>query len=65
MHNVLYVATMNDKLYAFGADRSGPPLWMRDLTDEMANVTPVPIIDIMNSNNLNIVGNVAIGVQLD
>jgi hypothetical protein len=32
-HNVLYVATMNDKIYAFDADRSGPPLWMRDLTD--------------------------------
>jgi hypothetical protein len=59
-HNVLYVATMNDKVYAFDADRSGPPLWIRDFTDELAGITPVPIIDITNSNDLNIVGNVGI-----
>ena len=59
-HNVMYVATMNDKVYAFDADRSGPPLWMRDLTDEMTGITPVPITDITNNNNLNIVGNVGI-----
>src|SRR5882757_6078261 len=39
-HNILYVATMNDKVYAFDADKSGPPLWMRSFTDEMAGVTP-------------------------
>ena len=59
-HNVLYVATMNDKVYAFDADRPGPPLWMRSLTDEMAGITPVPITDITNDNDLNIVGNVGI-----
>lgn len=59
-HNVLYVATMNDKVYAFDADRSGPPLWRRDLTDESMGVTPVPISDITNSNELNIVGNAGI-----
>src|SRR5579872_6841991 len=26
-HNVLYVATMNDTVYAFDADKAGPPLW--------------------------------------
>jgi hypothetical protein len=26
--NVLYVATMNDKIYAFDAASPGPPLWM-------------------------------------
>jgi hypothetical protein len=31
--NVLYAATMNDRVYAFDADRPGPPLWMRHLTD--------------------------------
>src|SRR5947207_6091366 len=41
--NVLYVATMNDHVYAFDADRPGTPLWMRALTDEMAGVTPVPV----------------------
>ena len=58
--NVLYVATMNERVYAFDADRSGPPLWMRDFTDEPAGITPVPITDITNNNNLNIVGNVGI-----
>lgn len=58
--NVLYVATMNDKVYAFDADRPGPPLWMRSLTDEMAGITPVPITDITNDNDLNIVGNVGV-----
>lgn len=59
-HNVLYVATMNDKAYAFDADRSGPPLWLRDFTDEKAGITPVPVTDITNDNDLNIVGNVGI-----
>lgn len=59
-HNVLYVVTMNDKVYAFDADRAGPPLWLRDLTDEPAGVTPVPITDITNDNDLNLVGNAGI-----
>ncbi|HWB83951.1 MAG TPA: hypothetical protein VG675_07405 [Bryobacteraceae bacterium] len=59
-HNVLYVATMNDKVYAFDAEKSGPPLWMRDLTNERLGVTPVPITDITNNNGLNVVGNVGI-----
>jgi outer membrane protein assembly factor BamB len=58
--NVLYVATMNDKVYAFDADRAGPPLWMRDLTDEVHGVTPVPVADITNRPDLNVVGNVGI-----
>ena len=58
--NVLFVATMNDKVYAFDADQPGPPLWMRDFTDERAGVTPIPITDITNNNNLNLVGNIGI-----
>ncbi len=59
VRNVLYVATMNDKVYAFDADRpSTPPLWSRDFTSPPA-VTPVPITDIARPN-LNIVGNVGI-----
>src|SRR5207248_4931569 len=38
----------------------GPPLWVRDFTDEKAGITPVPITDITKDNNLNIVGNVGI-----
>ncbi|MCU1261964.1 MAG: Fibronectin type domain [Bryobacterales bacterium] len=58
--NVLYVATMNDKVYAFDADSNSPPLWMRDFTDESAGITPVPVVDITRRNDLNIVGNVGI-----
>ena len=58
--NVLFVATMNDKMYAFDADQPGPPLWMRDFTDESAGRTPVPVTGITNNNNLNLVGNIGI-----
>jgi hypothetical protein len=58
--NVLYVSTMNDKVYAFDSSRGGPPLWLRDFTDERSGVTPVPVSDITNSNDLNIVGNAGV-----
>lgn len=58
--NVLYLVTMDDKAYAFDADRPGAPLWVRDFTDESAGVTPVPITDITNSNDLNLVGTIGI-----
>jgi hypothetical protein len=51
---------MHDKAYAFDADRNAPPLWVRDFTDEKAGITPVPVTDITNDNDLNIVGNVGI-----
>ncbi len=57
--NVLYVATMNDKLYAFDADQPSPtPLWMRDFT-RPPSVTAIPITDLVAAN-LNIIGNVGI-----
>ncbi|MEP6919247.1 MAG: hypothetical protein ABJC89_26630, partial [Acidobacteriota bacterium] len=57
--NVLFVATMNDKLYAFDADSSSPsPLWMRDFTSP-PSVTAIPITDIAGPN-LNVIGNVGI-----
>src|SRR5205809_6018882 len=59
VRNVLYVATMNDKVYAFDADSSSPtPLWQRDFTSP-PTVTPVPITDIVAADR-NIVGNVGI-----
>jgi hypothetical protein len=58
--DVLYVATMEDRVYAFDAASSSPtPLWSRDFTSP-PSVTPVPITDLVGPN-LNIVGNV--GVQ--
>jgi hypothetical protein len=58
VRNVLYVATMNDKLYAFDADSASPSaLWMRDFTG--AGVTAVPMTDIVSPTR-NIIGNVGI-----
>jgi hypothetical protein len=60
-HNVLYVATMNDALYAFDADNSnGGLLWSDDFRNPSAGVTPIPITDLVGTNTLNIVGNVGI-----
>jgi glucose dehydrogenase len=43
VRNVLYVATMNDKVYAFDADTSSPtPLWTTDFT-RPPSIIPVPI----------------------
>ena len=59
-HNVLFVVTMNDAVYAFDADSSSnTPLWSLDLTTQVPGLTPVPITDLV-SPNLNIVGNVGI-----
>jgi PQQ-like domain len=59
VRNVLYVATMNDKVYAFDADSaSSTPLWTKDFTNP-PSVTAIPITDI-TAAGLNIVGNVGI-----
>ena len=59
LRNVLYVATMNDRVYAFDADSSSPtPLWTRNFTNPPA-VTAVPITDIVAAD-LNVTGNVGI-----
>ena len=45
VHNVVYVATQNDSVYAFDADgQSTTPLWHSSFTS--ATVTPVPSADI-------------------
>lgn len=59
-HNVVYLATMDDQVYAFDADAAGAALWHRDLTNPAGGVTPVPVADVTRNNNLNIVGNVGI-----
>ena len=63
VHNVLYVVTMNDVLYAFDADHNSPNgglLWSVDFRNPGAGVTPIPITDIVGFNDGNIVGNVGI-----
>ena len=58
--NVLYVATMNDKVYAFDADSASTDALLDARTSPMPPpVTPIPITDI-TSAGLNIVGNVGI-----
>jgi len=56
-HNVLYVATMNDRIYAFDAD-SNTQLW--SVNYAISPETPVPITNIVGSNTLNIHNNVGI-----
>ncbi len=59
VHNVLYVATMSDTLYAFDADAGGAPLWTRNLATAVG-ATPVPIAQFAYSGNKNIIGNLGI-----
>jgi hypothetical protein len=40
-HNVLYVATMNDTLYAFDADAGGAPLWSLNLASVFDTTAPI------------------------
>ncbi len=46
MHNVVYVATEHDSVYAFDADgKTGTPLWHISFINPGAGVTPVPPAD--------------------
>jgi hypothetical protein len=58
-HNVVYVATMSDTLYAFDADAGGAPLWSVNFAS-LVGATPVPIANFVFSGNKNIVGNLGI-----
>jgi IPT/TIG domain-containing protein len=58
-HNVLYVATMSDTLYAFDADTGGAPLWTVNLAT-FENAVPVPIAQFAYSGNKNIINNLGI-----
>ncbi len=60
VHNIVYIATMEDRVYAFDADHRGDALWQRDFADREAGIGPVPIADITEDNNLNVVGDVGI-----
>ncbi len=45
-HNVVYVATENDSVYAFDADQPGPPLWQTSFINPALGITPVPSTDL-------------------
>ncbi|HEY6823674.1 MAG TPA: hypothetical protein VI195_04500, partial [Steroidobacteraceae bacterium] len=58
-HNVVYIATMSDTLYAFDADVGGAPLWTLNLAS-FEHATPVPIAQFAYSGNKNIINNLGI-----
>src|SRR5579862_1148162 len=58
-HNVVYVATMSDTLYAFDADVSGAPLWSVNFASSVG-ATPVAFANFAFDGNTNIVGNLGI-----
>src|SRR5262249_2599522 len=58
-HNVLYVATMSDTLYAFDADVGGAPLWTRNLATFVGG-TPVPLTQFAYGGNQNLINNLGI-----
>ena len=42
VHNVVFVATEHDNVYAFDADKPGPPLWHDSFINPAQGVTTVP-----------------------
>ena len=55
-HNVVYVATENDSVYAFDADNAGPALWQTSFIDPANGITPVPSSDLPCSDLAPIIG---------
>jgi hypothetical protein len=59
-HNVVFVATENDSVYAFDADNNSGnnalPLWHDSLADPAAGITPIPAEDTMAEDIAPVVG---------
>jgi hypothetical protein len=61
IHNVLYIATMNNFVYAFDADVPGPPLWSFDEATALQGAAPVPTSAMGGTGSgQNIYGNLGI-----
>jgi len=43
---VVFVATQHDSVYAFDADKLGPPLWHAVFINPAAGITSIPRADI-------------------
>ncbi len=59
-HNVIYIATENDSVYAFDADSNAGtnanPLWHVNFTNPAAGVTPVVFWDVNSSDVIPYIG---------
>ena len=44
VHNVVFVTTQNDSVYAFDADKPGAPLWHDSFVNPSKGITPVPAV---------------------
>ncbi len=52
-HNIVYVATENDSVFALDADgRSSAPLWMRSFINPSAGITTVPVADTGETSDI-------------
>jgi hypothetical protein len=56
VHNVIYVATENDSVYAFDADQQSPPLWHTSFINPSAGIVPVPASDLGCGDLVPIIG---------
>jgi len=73
VHNVVFIATENDSIYAFDADVKGKPIWQISLLTAAygadAGATPVPQADVAPSQdigpNIGITGTPAINSATD
>ncbi len=63
-HNVLYIETMNNSVYAFDADTNAgtnsTPLWTVNYNNPALGITPVPATDVQIASNFNIIGPIGI-----
>ncbi len=55
-HNVVYVATENDSVYAFDADQPGPALWHTSFINPAKGITAVPASDLGCGDLVPIIG---------